>query len=161
MAKRRRRDFRRQQSPPTGAEYIPPLGEGKLAIAGMVRAGYQRGFIFLAALAFWGINWELALNFLQKGRWFTRSLWVSLFGGALLFVGSRIHRLTEELREKLSPQDFHRGVEQMQRSTLAVLQAATPIIALAVLAGRRLQPLGTLASLLLYLGYLAWERRRK
>jgi signal transduction histidine kinase len=121
----------------------------------LARSGYQRGLFILAAFAFWGANWKIALHFPQK------NLWVSLFGGALFFVGVRIHRLMEELRGKLTPQDFRRGVEQMQKQTWIVLLAATLIITLAVLAGRGLQSLGMPASLLLYLGYLAWSRRRK
>jgi len=127
----------------------------------LARSGYQRGLFILSAFAFWGANWKIALNFPQKNLWFNRFLWVSLFGSALLFVGYRIHRLMEELREKLAPQDFRRGVEQMQRQTWNVLLAMTPIIALGVLAGRGSQPLVMLACLLLYFGYLAWWRRRK
>jgi signal transduction histidine kinase len=115
-------------------------------------SGYQRGFFFLAAFAFWGINWKVAPN------WY---LAVLLSSGALLFVVARVHRLMGELREKLAPQDFRRSVEQMQRQTWTVLIAVTPIFALALMFGGRLQPLGMLASLLLYLGYIAWWRYRK
>jgi signal transduction histidine kinase len=119
----------------------------------LAMSGYQRGFFFLAAFAFWGINWKVAQNWFFGG--------VLLSGGALLFVSARIHRLLEELWEKLAPQDFRRGVERMQRQTLIVLMAATPIIALAVIGGGRFQSLGMPVSLLLYLGYLAWWRYRK
>lgn len=126
----------------------------------LVRAGYQRGLFILSAFAFWGANWEIALNFPHKSLWVNRFLWISLFGSALLFVGFRIHHLMEELREKLAPQDFRRGVEQMQNLTGIILLALAPVIALALLAGRRSQQLVMLACLLLYLGYLAWQRRK-
>jgi two-component sensor histidine kinase len=119
-----------------------------LTLAGL---SYQRGFFFLAAFAFWGINWKVAPN------WF---LVVLLSGGALLFVGARIHRLMEEQREKLAPQDFRRGLEQMQKQTWTVLVAVSPIIALTLLAAKGSQVLGMHMSLLLYLGYLAWSQRR-
>src|SRR5262245_43791723 len=137
-------------------------------------SSYQRALFFLAAFAFWGINSELALKFYRTNLWgnrfidkdrivvyLTLRLGIPLFLYALLFVLSRIHRLTKELKEKLAPQDFLRSVKQMQSQTRNVLLAATPIIALAVSFGRGLQPLGMLASLLLYLGYLAWWRYRK
>jgi len=127
--------------------------------------GYQRGFFFLAAFAFWGINWEMALNLYRQSsrgaKYLTLRLGAALFVYAILFVFNRIHRLTKELKEKLAPQDFHSSVKQMQARTWNVLLAATPIIALAVWFGRGLQPLGMLASLLLYLGYLAWWGYRK
>jgi signal transduction histidine kinase len=119
----------------------------------LAMSGYQRGFFFLAAFAFWGINWKVAQNWYFGG--------VLLSGGALLFVGARIHLLLGELWEKLAPQDFSRGVEQMQRQTWIVLLAVSPIIALAVIGGGRFQSLGMPVSLLLYLGYLAWWRYRK
>jgi hypothetical protein len=66
----------------------------------------------------------------------------------------------EEQREKLAPQDFRRGLEQMQKQTWTVLVAVSPIIALALLAAKGSQVLGMHMSLLLYLGYLAWSQRR-
>jgi signal transduction histidine kinase len=120
-----------------------------LALAG---SGYQRGFFFLAAFAFWGINWKVAPNLF---------LAVLLSGGALLFAGARVHRLLEEFWEKLAPQDFRRGLEQMRRQTWIVLIAVSPIIALAFIGGSKSQPLGMLVSLALYLGYLSWWRYRK
>ncbi|HKQ73243.1 MAG TPA: sensor histidine kinase [Blastocatellia bacterium] len=131
----------------------------------LVRSGYQRGFFFLAALAFWGINMEMTLNLPQQ-RWGGRGyvalrLGIPLFMYALWVVLSGIHRLTEELKEKLAPQDFRSNVKQMQAQTWNLLLAATPIIALAVMFGRGLQPLGMIASLLLYLGYLTRWRRQE
>jgi signal transduction histidine kinase len=115
--------------------------------------GCQRGFLLLAAFAFWGFNWKVAQN------WFFGA--VLLSGGALLFVGARIHRLLEELREKLTPQDWRRAVERMQIQTLIVLLAVSPIIALAVIGRGDFQSLGLPLSLLLYLDYLARYRRGK
>jgi len=84
-----------------------------------------------------------------------------LSGGALLLVGASIHRHLEELWEKLAPQDFHRGVEKMQRQTWILLLSVSPIVAFAVMVGGRFQLLGMPVSLLLYLGYLASRQRRK
>jgi hypothetical protein len=124
----------------------------KRALA-LAMSGYQRGFFFLVAFAFWGINWNVAQNWFFGG--------VLLSGGALLLVGARIHRHLEELWEKLTPQDFRRGVEQMQRQTWILLLVVSPIVAFSVMVGGRFQLLGMPVSLLLYLGYLAWRRRRK
>jgi hypothetical protein len=66
----------------------------------------------------------------------------------------------EELSEKLAPQDFRRGVEQMQNLTGIVLLAFAPVIALGLSARRGSQQLVMLACLFLYLGYLAWWRRK-
>jgi hypothetical protein len=114
---------------------------------------YQRGFFFLVAFAFWGINWKVAQNWFFEG--------VLLSGVALLLVGARIHRHLEGLWEKLAPQDFRRSVEQMQRQTWILLLAVSPIVVFAVMVGGRFQLLGMPVSLFLYLGYLTWRRRRK
>jgi signal transduction histidine kinase len=119
----------------------------------LAMSGYQRGFFFLAAFAFWGINWKVAQN------WFFGE--VLLSGGALLLIGARIHRHLEELWEKLTPQDFREGVERMQIQTWILLLTVSPIVAFAVMVGGRFQLLGMPVSLLLYLGYLASRRRRK
>jgi hypothetical protein len=119
----------------------------------LATSGYQRGFFFLVAFAFWGINWKVAQNWFFGG--------VLLSGGALLLVGARIHRHLEELWERLSPQDWRRGVEKMQRQTWILLLAVSPIVAFAVMVGGRFQLLGMPVSLLLYLGYLALSQRRK
>jgi hypothetical protein len=114
--------------------------------------GCQRGGFFLAAFAFWGINWEVAQNWFFGG--------VLLSGGALLFASARIHHLLEELRQKITSQDFRRTVERMQRQTWIVLLVVSPIIALAVMRGGRFQSLGMPVSLLLHLGRLAGYRFR-
>ena len=119
----------------------------------LAMSGYQRGFFFLAAFAFWGINWNVAQNWFFGG--------VLLSGGGLLLVGARIHRHLEELWEKLTPQDFRQGVERMQRQTWILLLTVSPIVAFAVMVGGRFQLLGMPVSLLLYLSYLALPRRRK
>jgi signal transduction histidine kinase len=119
----------------------------------LAMSGYQRGFFFLAAFAFWGINWKVAQNWFFGG--------VLLSGGALLLVGARIHRHLEEQWEKLTPQDFREGVERMQRQTWILLLAVSPIVAFAVMVGGRFQLLGMPVSLALYLSYLALRRRRK
>src|SRR5262249_40785218 len=99
----------------------------------LARSAYQRGGFFLVAFAFWGVNWEMAMNVPQNNPWLNRFLGGSLFGGAFVFVSARMHRLMEELRGKLAPQDFRRGVERMQKQTEIVLLAVTPIVALGLL----------------------------
>jgi len=114
--------------------------------------GCLRGFIFVAAFAFWGINWKA-----QNNRWFGVAL---LSCGALSIIAVHIHHLLEELWANFTPQDFHRAVKRMQRQTLIVLLSASPIIALTVMKGGRFQSLGIPVSLLLYLGCLACYRQR-
>jgi signal transduction histidine kinase len=116
--------------------------ERALSLAG---ARYQRGFFFLAAFAFWGINWKVPLN---------PFLGVFLSGGALLYVGALIHRQLGELWRKLPPQDFRNAVKRMQLQTgmlLLVVMTLTPFI---MLAGKRGEAVGFPVALLLYLGYL-------